>query len=125
MSGAGASESGGVITGELPGEASGRRAASKVRRRAALREVAYLTGLLLSAGLSYWILILLPSRLHTQELRARTEQARADVRATQERIARTQRDTAGLADDPYLIERALRKRLGYLAPGERVFNKPD
>lgn len=125
MSGAGASEASGTITIELPGEASGRRAASKVRRRAALREVAYLTGLLLSAGVSYWVLILLPSRIHTQELRARTEQARAEVRATEERIARTQRDTAALRDDPYLVERALRKRLGYLAPGERVFVKPE
>ena len=29
----------------------------------------------------YWVLILLPSRIHTQELRSRTEQARAEVRA--------------------------------------------
>lgn len=103
-------------------EVSGRLAASRVRRRAAFREVAYLTGLLLSAGLTYWILILLPSRLHTEELRSRTEKARSEVKASQERIARTQRDTQALRDDPYLVERTLRTRLGYLAPGERVFS---
>jgi cell division protein FtsB len=104
-------------------EASGQRAASRVRRRAAFREVAYLTGLLLSAGLTYWILILLPSRLHTEELRTRTEKARSEVEASQERIQRIQRDTKALKDDPYLVERTLRTRLGYLAPGERVFSK--
>lgn len=108
-----------------PSEASGRRAASRVRRRAAFREVAYLTGLLLSAGVTYWVLILLPSRMHTEQLRARTEKARAEVKASGERIERIQRDTVALRDDPYLVERTLRTRLGYLAPGERVFTRPE
>ena len=108
-----------------PSEASGRRAASRVRRRVAFREVAYLAGLLLSAGVTYWVLILLPSRLHTEELRAQTERARAEVTVSEERIARIQRDTVALRDDPYLVERTLRTRLGYLAPGERVFTRPE
>ena len=107
-----------------PSAASGMRAASRVRRRAAIREAAYLTGLLLSAGVTYWVLILLPSQLHTEQLEARTEKARTEVRASGERIARIQRDTIALRNDPYLVERTLRARLGYLAPGERVFTRP-
>lgn len=97
-----------------------RRLPPEQRRRAALREVAYLAALLLAAGALYSALVLLPSKLKTRELRARRDALVSEVEDLRGSIADLERDTLALRDDPWSVERALRRRLGYLRPGERV-----
>ena len=97
-----------------------RRRAGGAGRRAALREVAYLTGMLVTSGLAFWVLVLLPSRLQTEELRRKHERSLAEVEHLQQETARLERETRALEDDPWAVERALRARLGFLRPGERV-----
>jgi cell division protein FtsB len=98
-----------------------RRLPPDQRRRAALHEVAYLTALLLTAGALYSALVLLPSKLKTRELRARRDALTTEVKDLRGSIADLERDARALRDDPWSVERALRRRLGYLRPGERVF----
>lgn len=98
-----------------------RRLPPDQRRRAALHEVAYLAALLLAAGALYSALVLLPSKLKTRELRARRDALVVEVKDLRASIADLERDARALRDDPWSVERALRRRLGYLRPGERVF----
>jgi cell division protein FtsB len=100
---------------------SGRRSRRFAQRRRALREVGYLAGLLLASGLAYYVLILLPSRLQTEELREHHDRTAAEVRAIDAEVRRLSRETAALEGDAWAVERALRTRMGYLKPGERVF----
>lgn len=98
-----------------------RRLPPEQRRRAALQELAYLVGMLLTAGALYSALVLLPSKLKTRELRARRDALLTEVKDLRASIADLERDARALRDDPWSVERALRRRLGYLRPGERVF----
>ncbi|MCO5169395.1 MAG: septum formation initiator family protein [Planctomycetes bacterium] len=100
---------------------SSRRLPPEQRRRAALQEVAYLAALLLTAGALYSALVLLPSKLKTRELRTRRDALAAEVGDLRGSIAALERDARALREDPWSIERALRRRLGFLRPGERVF----
>ena len=84
-------------------------------------EAAYLAALLCTAGLTYGVLVLLPSRIQTRALRERLARQEREVEALRGSIATLHRDTAALREDPWTVERALRARLGYLRPGERVF----
>lgn len=97
-----------------------RLPSARVRRRAALREGMYVLSLLLAAGGLYTLLVLLPGRLRTDELRAHRDAVAAEVSHLEESIKILERDTAALEHDRWVVERALRKRLGYLRPGERV-----
>ncbi|MGE0709774.1 MAG: septum formation initiator family protein [Planctomycetota bacterium] len=97
------------------------RGSGRLRVRRALGEVAYLAGLLVTAGVAYYVLILLPSRLQTDELRRRHERAFAEGKAIEAEISTLERDAAALEHDPWAVERALRSRLVFLRPGERVF----
>lgn len=67
------------------------------------------------------MLVLLPSKLKTAELRERRDQAAAEVDALRDQTEALVRETQALEDDPWSIERALRGRLGYLRTGERVY----
>ncbi len=107
--------------GRSPTPRASRRLPPDQRRRAALHEVAYLTALLLTAGALYSALVLLPSKLKTRELRARRDALTTEVKDLRGSIADLERDARALRDDPWSVERALRRRLGYLRPGERVF----
>ncbi len=98
-----------------------RRLPPEQRRRAALQEVAYLAALLLTAGALYSALVLLPSKLKTRELKTRRDALVGEVKDLGASIADLERDARALRDDPWSVERALRRRLGYLRPGERVF----
>ena len=90
------------------------------RRRAALSEAAYLCCLLATAGVLYALLVFLPGKMQTRELSAQRDRIGQEVRALRDAMAVAQRDTQALFSDPWSVERALRGRLGYLRPGERV-----
>lgn len=98
-----------------------RRLAPESRRRAAVHEVAYLGTLLVAAGALYSALVLLPSKLKTRELRARRDALRLEVDDVGRSTERLARDARALHDDAWMVERALRRRLGFLRPNERVF----
>jgi cell division protein FtsB len=98
-----------------------RRLPADQRRRAALQEVAYLAALLLAAGALYSALVLVPSKLKTRDLRARRDALAHEVEDVRTSISSLERDARALRDDPWAVERALRRRFGYLRPGERVF----
>ena len=100
---------------------SRRFQAPRLRRRAALREGLYLGALLVTAGTIYAALVLLPSRMKTGSLGDRRAALAAEVEQTRAHTQELERESAALRDDPWLVERALRQRLGYLRPGERVF----
>jgi cell division protein FtsB len=91
------------------------------QRRAALREALYLTALLATAGTAYFGFVLLPNKLRTAELAETHATLSKETSELRESIANLRRDTAALHDDPWVVERALRGRLGYLRQGERVF----
>ena len=94
---------------------------TRQRRRAALREALYVLALLSIAGAAYFGFVLFPSKLRTRELQAQHEALARETEALQESIDTLNRDTRALNDDPWVVERALRGRLGYLRPGERVY----
>jgi cell division protein FtsB len=98
-----------------------RRLAPESRRRAALHEVAYLAALLLAAGALYSALVLLPSKLKTRELRERRDALREEVADVRRSTDALRRDARALHADAWMVERALRRRLGFLRPNERVF----
>ena len=100
---------------------SHRMLAPALRRRAALAEVAYLAGLLLAAGAIYSTLVLLPCKLKTRDLLVQRDALAAEVQDLKGSIALLRRDTSALHDDPWVVERALRRRLGFLRTGECVF----
>jgi cell division protein FtsB len=95
--------------------------APALRRRAALAEVAYLAGLLVAAGAIYSTLVLLPSKLKTRDLVVQREALATEVEGLERSIAVLRRDASALHDDAWVVERALRRRLGFLRPGESVF----
>lgn len=97
------------------------QSARRLRRRAALREAAHLVGLLVAAGAAYGLLVLLPSRIKTDELRRHRDGLAAEVQGLEQRVQDLDQETRGLYDDPWVVERTLRSRLGYLRTGERVF----
>ena len=107
--------------GPTPGSRARDTLGPRRRRRAAIREAAYVSALLLSAGLVYFGFVLLPSRLQTAELRADHQKLVEEIDDLRDSIATLRRDTQALEDDPWVVERAIRGRLGYLRPGERVF----
>ena len=107
------------MTTSTPRSGSNRHQAR--RRRAAIREALYLTALLAAAGTAYFGFVLLPSKLRTHELLATHQTLTEDVEALKGSIAELRRDTSALQEDAWVVERALRGRLGYLRPGERVF----
>ena len=107
------------MTASTPRSGSDRHQAR--RRRAALREALYLTALLATAGTAYFGFMLLPSKLRTSEFEATHQALTEDVEALKESITALHHDRAALEEDAWVVERALRGRLGYLRPGERVF----
>ena len=110
------------MTQTTPRSGSSRQQAqTRQRRRAAVREMLYVLALLSIAGAAYYGFALFPSKLRTQELQAEHDALAKDVDALQDSIATLRRDTRAMSDDPWVVEHALRGRLGYLRAGERVF----
>ncbi len=110
------------MTQSTPRSGSSRQQAqNRQRRRAAIREALYVLAMLSVAGAAYFGFVLFPNKLRTQDLRADHDAVVSDVVDLQESIATLRRDTRAMNDDPWVVERALRGRLGYLRPGERVF----
>jgi cell division protein FtsB len=101
-----------------------RELQTRLRRRAALREVAYLLALLTSAAAVYTVVVLLPSHWKTRDLRRHRDEVALELQATHERVEVLERDSHALQEDPWAVERTLRQRLGYLRCGERVFVPP-
>lgn len=99
---------------------SRRLGVRRLRRRAALREAAYLGALLACAGAAYGVIVLLPSKLKTRRLQAEHTRRAEQVDALRASIDALRRDTRALQDDPWTVERTLRARLGFLRPGEQV-----
>lgn len=94
---------------------------TRQRRRAAVREALYVLALLTTAGAAYFGFVLFPSKLRTQELRDQNDAVALEVEELRTSIDGLERDTLALEDDAWVVERALRGRLGYLRQGERVF----
>ena len=99
---------------------SRRLHSARVRRHAAAREVLYVASLLLSAGGLYALLVLLPGRLRTDEMRAQRDALEAEVRHLEGTVRELEQERVALHDDPWVVERALRRRLGWLRTQERV-----
>lgn len=91
------------------------------RRRAALGEVCYLLTLLALSGGLYLVVVLGPVKLATHDERRRCDETRAEVVELERRIARLRRDAQAHEADPWAVERALRRRMGFLRAGERTF----
>ena len=100
--------------------ASRRLQSARVRRRAAAREIAYVLALLVSAAGLYTLLVLLPGRLRTDEMRLQRDALEAEVVALEASVRAVEQETRALQEDPWVVERALRRWLGYLRPHERV-----
>ena len=100
---------------------SRRLQARKFRRRAALREAAYLVGLLATPAVSYAMVVLVPSKLKTREVAAQHTELERGFAELKRVNASLRADAQALHEDPWTVEYALRGRLGYLRPGERVF----
>ena len=90
-------------------------------RHLKIRDVLTLAALLTGAAAAFSLLILLPTTLQTRELRARRDALAQEVETLQRSIETLDREAQALHDDPWAVERALRRRLGYLRPDERVF----
>ena len=100
---------------------SRRVQARKLLRRAALREAAYLVGLLATAAVVYGVLVLVPSKMKTRDVVEQHAEVSRGVAELKRVNASLKADAQALHEDPWTVERALRGRLGYLRPGERVF----
>ena len=110
------------MTQSTPRSGSSRQQAqNRQRRRAAVREGLYVLAMLSIAGAAYFGFALFPSKLRTQELQAKHDALAKEADELKESIATLRRDTRAMNDDPWVVEHALRGRLGYLRPGERVF----
>lgn len=84
------------------------------------RETAH-AALLVAAGASaLYVLAYLPSRLKTETLRARRDALQVEKAKLTTELLAIRAESRALEDDPWAVERALRRRLGYLRPGERV-----
>jgi hypothetical protein len=77
--------------------------------------------LLVAAGASaLYVLAYLPSRLKTDSLRTRCLALRAEKEKVSSELDAIRAQTKGLEQDRWAVERALRRSLGFLRPGERV-----
>ncbi len=88
--------------------------------RAALREGMYAAALVLAGASVLYACILLPCRLKTDRLREQRDQLKAEKAQLEKEIAELREETRALDSDPWAVERALRRRLGFLRPGEHV-----
>ncbi len=62
-----------------------------------------------------------PHRRKTQEFRARAAQLEAEVEQLDAENARLEAEIAAIGTDPFIVERELRRRTGFLRPGEHRF----
>jgi len=79
---------------------------------------------LLSVGLALaYLAVLLPNRLKTERLRAKRDLACEDVKSIKGEVDRLAREIEAAQGDPWFVEHRLRDELGYLKPGEQVFEE--
>jgi len=88
--------------------------------RAALREGTYAAALVLAGASVLYICVLLPSRLKTDSLREQRDHLRTEKAQLEKEVEDLRCEARALDSDPWAIERALRRRLGFLRPGENV-----
>ena len=78
-------------------------------------------GALLLAGASVlYVCVLLPSRLKTDRLREQRDALAVEKTALEKEVSDLKAEARGLETDKWAVERALRRRLGFLRPGEHV-----
>lgn len=101
---------------------SGRREkqAGEGSAQALARELGHALLLVLAGASLLYVLAYLPSRLKTDALRARCVALHHDRDKVAAELAVLRAETRGLDEDPWAVERALRRQLNFLRPGERV-----
>jgi cell division protein FtsB len=91
--------------------------------RAALREGIYAAALVLAGASVLYACILLPSRMKTDRLRAQRDQLKAEKAQLDREVEELRAEARALDSDPWAVERSLRRRLGFLRPGEHVLKE--
>ncbi|MEZ0228166.1 MAG: septum formation initiator family protein [Planctomycetota bacterium] len=84
------------------------------------REAVYAGALVLAGASVLYVCILLPSRLKTDRLREQRDELKAEKAQLEKEVADLRAEAKALESDPWAIERALRRRLGFLRPNEHV-----
>jgi cell division protein FtsB len=85
-----------------------------------LREAVHAGALVLAGASVLYVCILLPSRLKTDRLREQRDELKAEKAQLEKEVQDLRAEAKALESDPWAIERALRRRLGFLRPGEHV-----
>jgi len=88
--------------------------------RAATREGLYAAALVLAGASVLYICVLLPSRLKTDQLRTQRDALKTKKEALEKDVKDLVDEARSLETDHWAVERALRRRLGFLRPGESV-----
>jgi predicted nuclease with TOPRIM domain len=97
-----------------------QRAPSHSVVHALLREGLYAGALVLAGASVLWVCVLLPTRLKTERLREQRDALRHEKEQLEKEVADLKAESEALEHDPWAVERALRRRLGFLRPGEHV-----
>jgi len=84
------------------------------------REALHALALVLAGASVLYACILLPSRLKTESLRRQRDDLKAEKTRLEKDVSDLRAEARALETDPWAVERALRRRLGFLRPGEHV-----
>lgn len=84
------------------------------------REVLHAGALVLAGASVLYVCVLLPSRLKTDRLREQRDELKTERSHLEKDVADLKAEARALDRDPWAVERALRRRLGFLRPGEHV-----
>ena len=84
------------------------------------RETLHAAALVLAGASALYVCVLLPSRLKTDRMREQRDELRNERAALEKEVADLKAEARALESDPWAVERALRRRLGFLRPGEHV-----
>jgi cell division protein FtsB len=88
--------------------------------RAIAREGAYGLALVLAGASILYLCVLLPSRLKTERIRDRRDELKVEKAKLESELDGLRAETRALETEPWAVERALRRRLSFIRPGERV-----
>src|SRR4051812_18991114 len=81
------------------------------------RETLYAGALVLAGASVLYVCVLLPSRLKTDRLREQRDELKTEKAQLEKEVADLKSEARSLETDPWAVERALRRRLGFLRPG--------
>lgn len=87
---------------------------------AVAREGLHFLALVLAGASLLYVAVLLPSRIKTDRLRDRRDALAREKDQLEREVEGLAAEARALDTDPWAIERALRRRLRFLRPGERV-----